>query len=251
MAVSFNRIAYAALDACNAVSLDAVVGMAARAAPPPGARALDIGCGNAAVAIALARAGMAVTAVEADPAMAALARARIARSGAPVQLIEGRADAVLADAGPFDLIVSLGAIEPAGGGLRRPAEIFAALFRHVAPGGALLWGDVVWKQEPPAPLVQMTAVTNLYADDAGWRAAASDAGLAVAAARMSTEAEWNAYLTGMDTAVADWLADHPDAAEARSVRAAAHRVKLLFDFGRPFMDFGLYLLRRPSDDSTP
>ena len=40
-----------------------------------------------------------------------------------------------------------------------------------------------------------------------------------------------------------WLAANPDAPEAPAVRASADRVKAMFDFGRPYLGFGLYLLR--------
>jgi predicted O-methyltransferase YrrM len=241
----FNRIAYAEMEVCNALDIAAVEAAVAAAGLHPGARALDIGTGNAAVAIALARAGLSVTAVEGDPDMAALARDRIAASGLVVDLIEARSGEVLAASAPFDLIVSIGAVEPAGGGLREPADIFAALAEHLAPGGALLWGDVVWKGEPPAPLVQMTGITNTYADDAGWRAAAERTGLQVVSGRLSSQAEWGRYLAALLGAPARWLAQNADDPAAAAVARNAERVRLLFDFGRPFMDFGLYLFRKP------
>lgn len=246
MAFGYNHIAYAALDACNAVDIDVVAELAERTGLPRGARVLDIGSGNGATAARLAREfGFAVTAVEGDPVMAELARGRVAGSGA--ELVVARSGDVLAQTPPYDLIVCLGAIEPAGQGLREPVDMFAALREHMVPGGFLLWGDVVWKGEPPAPLVQMTGLTNIYADDAGWRSAAASAGLSVIAARLSTDAEWDAYRGRMTAAVDAWLAARPDAPEAAGIRQTAARVEALFQFGRPFMDFGLYLLRRPSD----
>jgi cyclopropane fatty-acyl-phospholipid synthase-like methyltransferase len=245
MRINFNRIAYEALQVCNALSLDAVEAAVAAAGLPPGARALDIGTGNAAVPIRLAeRFGPALTAVELDPGMAALARARIAAAGVVVDLVEARSGDVLVASPPFDLITAIGTVEPAGAGLRQPADIFTGLAAHLTPGGFLLWGDVVWRGEPPEPLRQMMEMNNTYADDAGWRAAATTAGLQVVSARMSPDAEWEHYTTTMQTAADAWLAAHPDDEAAPGVRRNADRVKTMFAFGRPFMDFGLYLMRK-------
>lgn len=244
--VTFHRIAYEALEVCNALSMAAVERAVARAAPPPGARALDIGTGNAAVAIRLAQAfALDVTAMELDPGMAELARARIAASGAGVRLIEARSGEVLAAAAPFDLIVAIGTTEPAGPGLRDPAAVFAALATNLAPGGALLWGDLAWRGDPPAPLRMIVEMGNTYADHAGWQAAARTAGLTVESADLSDQAAWDAYAPVMDRAARDWLAAHPDHADAPAVHLAADRVKAMFDFGRPWLDFGLYLFRKP------
>ena len=245
MTISFNRIAYQALQVCNAMDMSAVDEAVAMAGLPMHARALDIGTGNGAVAIRLSQAGFDVTAVEGDPGMAELARERIGAAGEEIKLVQALSGDVLATTEPFDLIAAIGTVEPAGGGLREPAAMFAALAGHLAPGGFLLWGDVVWKGEPPEPLVQMTGLSNLYADDAGWRAAARSAGLDVVSARMSSDREWDHYTTTMKDAVDGWLADHPDHSAAPGVRRNAERVKLMFAFGRPFMDFGLYLLRKP------
>ena len=37
----------------------------------------------------------------------------------------------------------------------------------------------------------------------------------------------------------------PDAPEAAAIRTAADRVKITFQFGGEFIDFGLYLLHKP------
>lgn len=241
-AVTFHRIAYEALEVCNAVSMAAVERAVARAAPAPGARVLDIGTGNAAVAIRLAqRFGLDVTAVEFDPGMADLARTRIAASDAPVRLVEARSGEVLAAEPPFDLIVAIGTTDPAGGGLRTPEAVFATLAGHLTPGGALLWGDLVWKGEPPAPLRMIVEMGNTYAGHDGWQAAARAAGLTVEHAELSDQAAWDAYAPVMDRAARDWLTAEPDHPDAPAVRLAADRVKAMFEFGRPWLDFGLYL----------
>lgn len=246
MRMSFHRIAYGALDICNALEMSAVDRAVERSGLRPGARALDIGCGAGAVSVRLAeRFGLEVTAVELDPAMAVLARERI--GAIPVDLHEGRSGEVLGAVPPFDLIVAIGSTDPVGDGRRDPAEVFAGLGGHLTHGGWLLWGDLVWTAEPPEPLRLITEMTNTYAADAGWRAAAAAAGLEVVSAELSSAETWERYTSTMDNAARAWLDANPDAEEAPGVRASADRVKAMFDFGRPYIGFGLYLLRRPTN----
>lgn len=248
MTTSFQRIAYAALDVCNGVTLAAIEAAVARTGLAPGAAAIDIGTGNAAVALHLAeRFGLRVAAVEYDPVMADLARERIEAAGAGegVTLSVAAAADVLARSGPVDLIVALGTTDVTGEGRPTPVAGFEALRRSLVPGGWLLWGDAVWLSEPPPPLRQITEVTNLYTDDAGWRAAALAAGFEVASGRISDPAEFAAYPDNALAAVRRWLEANPDAPEAASIRFHADRVQAITDFGRDYIGFGLYLLRNP------
>lgn len=244
MRVNFNLIAYRSLDVCNALDMETVEQAVARAGLTKGASALDIGCGNGAVAAMLARRfALTVRAVERDPAMAALARERTAGSGAMV--VEAGSEAVLADLPPQDLIVVIGATEAAAAGLRDPRAVFERLRDHLKPGGHLLWGDLFWAAEPPDPLRMIVEVTNSYLTHEGWQLAARDAGFDVVSADISSRETWDRYTTAMDAAARDWLVANPNAPEAPGVRASADRVKAMFEFGRPYLGFGLYLLRRP------
>lgn len=248
MIMSFQRIAYEALQVCNGVEMAAIEAAIERTGLPAGALAIDIGTGNAAVALRLAgRFGLRVTAIEFDPVMADLARQKIEAAGAGDRVtlaVAGAAD-VLARSPPADLIVALGTTNVTGEGRPTPEAGFTALRRALAPGGWLLWGDAVWLAEPPAPLRQITEVTNLYTDDAGWRAAASAAGFEVVSGRLSDQAEFDAYPRGALTAVRAWLEAHPDAPESASIRFNADRIQAITDFGRDYIGFGLYLLRNP------
>lgn len=248
MGTSFNRIAYEALDVCNGVEMTTLETALARTGLQPGARAVDIGTGNASVAIRAAeRFGLTVTAIEYDPVMADLARARIDASPVRdrVTLAVGAAADVLAQAPPADLIVALGTTAVTGEARPAPGAAFAFLKGRLKPGGWLLWGDLVWLAEPPGPLRQITEATNLYADDAGWRTAATGAGFEVVSGEVSPQPVFDAYAAAADRAARDWLERHAEAPEAATVRASADRVKMIFDFGRPFIGFGLYLLRAP------
>jgi cyclopropane fatty-acyl-phospholipid synthase-like methyltransferase len=248
MRPTFHRIAYEALDVCNAVEMTTLEAAVKATTLPPHARVLDIGSGNGAVAIALAEVfGFEVTSVELDPAMAELARSRIEASEASCQIIlhEARSDVVLEAAGPFDLIVALGATEPIGGGVRDPGAIFRGLARRLTPGGWLLWGDLVWISEPSQPLRQIVELNNTYANHEGWQAAARAAGLEVLSAEVSAPELWARYRTTMMEAVEAWLDARPDHPAAASIRSRAHQLNLMFDFGEGALGFGLYLLRQP------
>ena len=247
MRVAFHHIAYQPLTVCNALSINRLEATVRQAGLKPGARIMDIGCAYGEVSMHLARAmDAAVTAVELDPVMAEGAQARITAAGLSERITVRRetSAAALAALPSQDLIVAIGSTEPAGKGLREPAAVFAALAEHLTPGGALLWGDLFWKAEPPAPLRQLVETGGCYVSHDAWQAAAREAGLAVVSAEISDEAEWAAYRTGMETAVADWLDAHPDHVDAPTVAATAHRIKMMLDFGADYLGFGLYLFRK-------
>lgn len=247
MRVAFHHIAYQPLTVCNALSTNRLEATVRQAGLKPGARVMDIGCAYGEVSMHLARAmDAAVTAVELDPFMAESAQARITAAGLSERITVHRetSAAALAALPSQDLIVAIGSTEPAGKGLREPAAVFAALAEHLTPGGALLWGDLFWKAEPPAPLRQLVETGGYYVSHDAWQAAAREAGLAVVSAEISDEAEWAAYRTGMETAIADWLDAHPDHADAPTVAATAHRIKMMLDFGADYLGFGLYLFRK-------
>lgn len=246
--MSFQRIAYEVREVCNGVELAAIEAAVARTGLGAGAVAIDIGTGNATVAIRIAqRFGLTVRAVELDPVMADLARSRIeaADMGDRVSLTVARAAEMLARTEPVDLITALGTTDVGGEGRPTPEAGFITLRRSLKPGGWLLWGDVVWLAEPPAPLRQITEVTNLYTNDDGWRAAAVAAGFDVVAGRISPQEVHDAYARDSVAAARAWVEAHPEAPEAGSIRFNADRVQAIMEFGRDYIGFGLYLLRNP------
>jgi SAM-dependent methyltransferase len=107
--------------------------------PRPGARAVDLGCGEGADALWLAGQGWAVTAVDWAGVALDRVRARAVRAGVPVVVVEGDATdaallASLSPTGRFDL-VTLGYLHP-------EPEDRSATYAHLAgllePGGHLL-----------------------------------------------------------------------------------------------------------------
>ena len=243
---TFGRIAYEALDVCNGVQMATVEAAVARTELSAGARAVDVGTGNAGVAIRLnQRFGLVVTAIEFDPVMAELAAERIGAAGAGVKLVVGTAAQVLEGLEPLDLIVALGTTNLTGEGRPTPEAGFAFLKQRIRPGGWLLWGDLVWLGEPSVPLRQVVEATNLYTDDEGWIAAAKHAQFVLGWREISSQAVFDAYARDAVGAARTWLDAHPDAPETETVRFHADRMQAVFEFGHGLIGFGLYLFRAP------
>ncbi len=247
MSPTYHSIAYAGFEVANPVTLDAILALVARTGLPPDAVAVDIGAGAGGVSVALARdAGLSVRAIERYPDMASMIRERAAAAGVgdAVEVVAEGSATALDRFAPADLIVALGSTEPAGPGIRAATDIFATLASRLASPGWLLWGDLTWKGEPPAPLRQVIAATGDYATHDGWQAAAGAAGLEVVSAEIAPDADWHAFFGGADARVRDWLTANPNDPAAPSILRRADLSKATFDFGRPYLSFGLYLFRK-------
>ncbi len=239
-------IAYREMDFCNPLSpvlLDRVLSVAA---PQPGARALDLGCGNAAMAIHLAETyGLAIDAIERSPAVAAIAAERLRGRGAPgeVRLHNVASRDFLEGGRQFDLLVAVGASGVVEGA-PEPATIFKALAPHVRSGGYLLWADPFWKREPDPMFVAMLGNLAAYKSHAENIAAGEAAGLVPYYAAVSPDQDWDEYAWRMAAAMEHWLAAHPDDPEAASVRQRGAFMRMAYIAqGRDSMGFGVYLFR--------
>lgn len=247
MPPTYHSIAYAGFEVANPVSLDAILALIVRTGLSPDAVAIDIGAGAGGVSVAVARdAGLNVKAIERYPDMAEMIRARADAAGVcdRVKVVAEGSATALDRFPPADLIIALGSTEPAGPGVRAAADIFAVLASKLASPGWLLWGDLTWRGEPPAPLRQVIGAAGDYATHEGWLAAAQAAGLAVVSAEIAPDADWDAFFGGADVRVRDWLGANPDHPAAPSIRQRADLSRATFDFGRPYLSFGLYLFRK-------
>jgi SAM-dependent methyltransferase len=103
----------------------------------PGDRVLEIGCGTGQGTIPLAERGLAVTAVELDPALARLATARLARFG-QVEVITSSFEDWTPD-GSFDAVVAVNSLHWVD-----PAQRYAKPARLLRPGGALAVAECRW-----------------------------------------------------------------------------------------------------------
>ncbi len=105
---------------------------------PSGARVLDAGCGTGRVAVELARRGYAVTGVDSDPSMLAVARERAQELPWHLQDL-----VALEDESAYDLVVAAGNVmvflTPGTG-----PEVLRRLRRALRPGGLLVSG---WRTE--------------------------------------------------------------------------------------------------------
>lgn len=244
--LSYNQIAYRGLEVCNPVEPARVEAAVRETGLAAGAPVVDAGAGTAALAIRLARRfGFAVTAIERDPDMAAQARANVAAAGAEVEIVEGAVAGALAAMEPPQLIVALGTTDVTGETTPTPERALAFLRQRLPPGGWLLWGDLTWTAEPPDPLRRITDLTNLFADDPGWKAAAAAAGLELRWSELSPQPVIDDFAANADRAVRAWLEANPEAPETAGIQLSADRIRAVFGFGRPFIGFGLYLFRAP------
>jgi SAM-dependent methyltransferase len=241
-------IAYGEMDFCNPFSPARLDQALAVARLPAGAQTLDLGCGNAAVSLHLARAhGFRVDAIERSPAVSEIARARLADGGTPgeVRLHTTPSRDFLADGRQFDLVVCAGASGVVEGP-PEPAAIIAALAPHVRPGGFLLWADPFWKRDPDPMFVAMLGGLAAYKTHAENIAAGEAAGLVPYYAAVSSDQEWDDYTWRMTAAVERWLAAHPDDPEAASVRQRGAFLRAVYIAqGRDTLGFGAYLFRAP------
>jgi SAM-dependent methyltransferase len=102
-----------------------------------GSRVLDLGCGPGPLAVAFARLGCAVTAMDPSPDMLAAARERAAASGVRIDLAEGSSYDLGPHLGPFQLVVMGRSFH----WMERDATL-GLLDRIVDPAGAVvLFGD--------------------------------------------------------------------------------------------------------------
>jgi ubiquinone biosynthesis O-methyltransferase len=106
--------------------------------PVDGADVLDAGCGDGALACALASRGAVVTGIDADPAMLAAARTRAQTTGERVTFLPGRIEQLpLADA-RFDVVVAVTVlcfVADATAAVREMARV-------LRPGGRLVLGEL-------------------------------------------------------------------------------------------------------------
>lgn len=234
--ISFNLAAYTHMGIANPVSEAAIRAMLKQTDLKPGERAAELGCGNAAAAIVLARHGLKVLAVDRGEDMVQLAQSKVAEARLEDRITVrlGEAAEVAAAEAPFRLIAALGTTALAD---------FSLLASWLAPGGWLLWGDLMFRNEPVRSFIEAGLD---YDTDAGWRDRGRAAGLKLVEARISDEADWEAYLADLEAGAEAWIRANPDHPSRQAVmQRAAGLIALYGPASREALGFGLYLLRKP------
>ena len=178
----------------EAADLDWALGLAGT---PDAARICDAGAGSGADAevLAEARRKARITAVEKAPALAAEARARLARFAPRVKLVEGDMARL---AGPYDLIWSAGAVYFLG-----VSEALSRWRGALAPGGRVAFSEPVWlTADPPQAAREFWAGYPAISDLAGIEARVRAAGYRTLGARMIVGRPWETYYTPLAARIA-------------------------------------------------
>ena len=134
-------ILQARMDANMAAIGDAAL---AFAQAKPGMAVLDVGCGTGVTSLALAGAGAKVTGLDISKPMLALARQRAAEAGLSISFVEADASAY-AFAPEFDLIFSRFGVMF----FDAPVAAFANMRKALKPGGRMAF--VCWRTPPENP----------------------------------------------------------------------------------------------------
>ena len=242
-------IAYAGMGVVNPISLAALDRLLDVAGLPAGARAADIGCGNGVVSRHLCDAGFAVDALERDPDMAEIARARLETPGPAAgpgraRVVQGEI-ARLAESGPYDLVLAMGVTALAPGD-PSPRGSLGVLSGQVRPGGWVLWGEPFLKRAPSDAFAAMLAPIAAYESHGGNVAAGEAAGLEIWSAEVGSEADWETFVWTNNVSTLRWLDAHPDDPQVPDVRTRLDFMRRLYlTEARDTLGFGAYLFRRP------
>jgi ubiquinone/menaquinone biosynthesis C-methylase UbiE len=105
---------------------------------PAGLRILDVGCGDAALAVTLAERGATVTGVDTDPRMLAAARARAEAKGVAPKFLQGDIRALPFADSSFDMLVAVTVLcfmDDAAPAVREMGRV-------LRPGGRLVIGEL-------------------------------------------------------------------------------------------------------------
>ena len=201
---------------------------------PPGATAIDVGCGNGEVLARVKRRhGVTTMGIEPAPRFAALAHER-------VDLVH---QATLADVAPmeaaWDLVVCIASSHAFG----RWDDALAGMRRLARPHGLALFGEGFWRRVPSPSYLEALggATVDELPDREGLLEGARAAGWQVEAERAASDADWAAYEEALIANGERHLAAGDDPDLRAWVEAA--RARWTHPEGRDTLGFALLTLR--------
>jgi len=227
-----SHLAHAEHPVAAPVSDHRVRQLVARLAPPPGGRAVDLGCGQGAwlTTVAAAHPGARCTGLDTSAPALAAARASAARSGVQAEWVHG--DAATWDGGPYDAVLCVG-VSHVFGGLD---GTLAAARRLLTPGGQVLLGDSIWERPPSEAAQQaLDAGPDDYPSLAGLVERVQASGFEVLDGHVSSLQEWDDYEWAWTGALVRWATSQAGTAADRAAVlevARSHRSGWLSGYRR-------------------
>lgn len=234
-------ISQGTLDIMNPTTPDRVLSMGRMAGLSEDMRVVEFGCGNGTVLALWAEAfGIRGEGIEIREEACRRAEQRIARANAHERVRIRCMDAALVAPpdDPFDCAVALGASDIWGGS----GPALDALRSMVHENGAIILGDRYWRTErvPPEFAREWGDIPTEYELLGQVR----DRGLELAGVVRSSEADWDAYESGIWGSCMAWLREHPDGPGHDEVLDYFHRVQEEYlAFGREYLGWAMYLIR--------
>jgi SAM-dependent methyltransferase len=206
----------------------------------PRSRVLDVASGRGGPAVILGETfGCRILCVEQAPEFARVAQERIAEAGISslIEVVEADAKEIVLEPSAFDAALCLGASfiwDGLGGTL---AELAAA----VRPRGHVVVGEPFWRAWPLPAGIDDEGFVDLPRTVERFRTA----GLVVEGIIASSEDDWDAYESLHWRAIEDWLAEHPEDADAEEIQRRHEEARDRYlTFQRELLGWAMFVARK-------
>jgi len=188
--------------------------------PPPGGRAVDLGCGEGEWLQELLVAHEHVSGVGVDLAVPDTAATAAARRGLAQRVRFEQADAATWSDGLFDAVLCVGASHAFGG----LDPTLTAMRTHLRPGGQAVFGDGIWEVEPSgAAQAALEAGPDEFPDLAQMVVRVRQHGYEPTFAHVSTLEEWDDYEWSWTGSLVRWALHEASTEDDRQQALTAAR----------------------------